>query len=934
MAGTLEDTVPPKVAAAFQKLDLEGDGKVDKKEMTSVLQELDPATFSDAVVNRLMEAADIEHTGRIQLHEFLEWIFTAGQDQRLLCDSMGLVADEGEQELETCGGATGEEMEASELNMYRAKPVEPIPCVPVSGYVGSLAKKATVSELREVIGKAIGVPAISLSLASDGQDLDCTKTLKENGVLEPGAAARRRGARIDISFHVDPAQIAAIAKRLQPAVAREATSEEPTLQTSADTVVNRPQPQPQPQPQPRRAEEEGANIGEVQQMATVGFRRLMSEFRKVQRALRGKELPWVLQCEPIEDNMLHWNVVMNFPPESPLQQSLANLAESVFDAMRDRLTLHVRFPPEYPRAPPEVWLRQPRLKYRSEVPVTFGGKVCNQLLTSAGWNPASSVSDILLEIRHALLESGAEVDMAVSIKRMNPYLESPPELTRLRTERFPLANSFVKEGLTVLSTREAGPFMGDLSKLEASDKIGLPFEFAEELYGRAARGETLELPLMFEVKTQLGRKTHCAIYDFLQGLPQDMCLLPTWVMEELSIENRMQVRVRSVALSLIKFVKVQPHSMEFYEAVRDSGQEVGPLLTQSLARFSALTEDTCVPIEIGEDMHKVQIVELKPDAAVRIIDTDVQHHFQFEVDFEASPDLEDDDARKEREMELRKRAASREEAKAAEQRKVAQQVADAQRSRFETLCHSVFQAAGSNDGLEGDVEVALRLPDGTQVRGKFTEGAPVAAIMAIALRSQWAQMHTPWGLHLMIPFPRRLLQVEGSIQKDLHRAAISVQEEREPADADEILQLSASAEEPQLDALEQSATLLVPELDEEAARRRTEEAFEIQRFVQEGATPEEARQRIEAGERLGLTDAQRAAAATDRPRSPLAVRRVEPIPQPPLEQLRSDAEQREEQVQMVMNVTGASHEQSRETLELSEWNTEQAVNILLDALDD
>jgi len=356
-----------------------------------------------------------------------------------------------------------------------------------------------------------------------------------------------------------------------------------------------------------------------------------------------------------------------------------------------------------------------------------------------------------------------------------------------------------------------------------------------------------------------------------------------------------------------------------------------------LDRFSlsALTEDTCVPVEIGEQKHKMQIVELRPEAAVRIIDTDVQHHFQFEVDFEASPDLEDEEARKERESELLKRVARREEAKAAEQRKVAQQLTDARSSRFETLCKDVFAAAGSNDGLEGDVEIAVRLPDGTQVRGKFAEGVPVAAIMAVALRSPWAQTSTPWGLHLMIPFPRRMLHVGATIQKDLHRTAVSVQEEREPVDAEEMLKLSASIEEPQPDAFEQAATLSVPELDEETACRRTEQAFEIQRFVQAGITPEEARQRVEAGERLGLTDAQRAAAATARPQSPLAGRGAEPIPQPPWERAQSEDERREEQVRMVMNVTGVNHERSLETLELTEWDTEQAVNLLLEgAFDD
>ena len=37
-------------------------------------------------------------------------------------------------------------------------------------------------------------------------------------------------------------------------------------------------------------------------------------------------------------------------------------------------------------------------------------------------------------------------------------------------------------------------------------------------------------------------------------------------------------------------VKVQPHSVDFYHAVRDSGREVRELLTESLARFSTLTE--------------------------------------------------------------------------------------------------------------------------------------------------------------------------------------------------------------------------------------------------------------------------------------------------------------------------------------------------------
>lgn len=37
-------------------------------------------------------------------------------------------------------------------------------------------------------------------------------------------------------------------------------------------------------------------------------------------------------------------------------------------------------------------------------------------------------------------------------------------------------------------------------------------------------------------------------------------------------------------------MKVQPHSVDFYSAVRDSQRDVKELLTESLSRFSTLTE--------------------------------------------------------------------------------------------------------------------------------------------------------------------------------------------------------------------------------------------------------------------------------------------------------------------------------------------------------
>ena len=46
------------------------------------------------------------------------------------------------------------------------------------------------------------------------------------------------------------------------------------------------------------------------------------------------------------------------------QQTKKSQTQLGLDPVLD--ALEVRFPPEYPQAPPEIWLRRPRLTYRLE----------------------------------------------------------------------------------------------------------------------------------------------------------------------------------------------------------------------------------------------------------------------------------------------------------------------------------------------------------------------------------------------------------------------------------------------------------------------------------------------------------------------------------------------------------------------------------------
>merc|ERR1719350_133171 len=103
------------------------------------------------------------------------------------------------------------------------------------------------------------------------------------------------------------------------------------------------------------------------------------------------------------------------------------------------------------------------------------------------------------------------------------------------------------------SVEGAERFGENFERLETSDKIGLCGEFAEEIYGR----EDYTPPLIFEVKAESGRKRFMAIWEFVQGLPSNLALLPKWTMDDLFLREQDTIQVRSVSLPQVPYVKIQ-----------------------------------------------------------------------------------------------------------------------------------------------------------------------------------------------------------------------------------------------------------------------------------------------------------------------------------------------------------------------------------------
>ncbi|KKY22872.1 putative ubiquitin conjugating enzyme [Phaeomoniella chlamydospora] len=110
------------------------------------------------------------------------------------------------------------------------------------------------------------------------------------------------------------------------------------------------------------------------------------------------ELGWHIDAN-IVTNMYQWIVEMHsFEKTLPLATDMMN-------AGLRSIIIEVRFTTNYPYSPPFIRVIRPRFLDFARGGgghVTAGGAICMELLTNSGWNPASSIESVLLQVRMAI----------------------------------------------------------------------------------------------------------------------------------------------------------------------------------------------------------------------------------------------------------------------------------------------------------------------------------------------------------------------------------------------------------------------------------------------------------------------------------------------------------------------------------------------------
>ncbi|CAM9750349.1 unnamed protein product [Chrysoparadoxa australica] len=212
----------------------------------------------------------------------------------------------------------------------------------------------------------------------------------------------------------------------------------------------------------------------------------------------------------------------------------------------------------------------------------------------------------------------AELEEQIRIKHIEQ--ERQAELVRLQQEEEERRTG----GITFCNTFQALPAPGD------EDKVLLPPSALQALSQQDAMSAG---PMLFELTIEGGNRTHAGVLQFTSeegtvGLPSKVCrsLALTQKAEREEGGGAVQVKLRYVRLPKAQYARVVPS-----KGLSQVG-EIRAMLEHNLRHHATLTLGDTVQVWHRGKEFDLEVVDLKPEQQVSLIDTDMELELDLPMD--------------------------------------------------------------------------------------------------------------------------------------------------------------------------------------------------------------------------------------------------------------------------------------------------------------
>lgn len=128
-------------------------------------------------------------------------------------------------------------------------------------------------------------------------------------------------------------------------------------------------------------------------------------------------------------------------------------------------------------------------------------------------------------------------------------------------------------------------------------------------------------PMLFKITNPMTKRTtHCGVLEFVAD--EGKCYMPYWMMRNLLLDEGNMVNIESVSLPVATFSKFQPQSTDFLDITNPKA-----VLENELRSFACLTTGDVIAIGYNDRIYELCVLETKPEAAVSIIECDMNVDF-------------------------------------------------------------------------------------------------------------------------------------------------------------------------------------------------------------------------------------------------------------------------------------------------------------------